>query len=145
METKKNKYGSIPETYNNGDGKPENALDVEEPFPIENTQYVRSTDSAEDRRKKLISGFVPVLLFILLMGGVAFALHNDFNHLYPTRNGDTTKHAGSWTNDNSNSIPTVPAKDFSHGNCAIHNKCAALGLTGLCCPTKKGLELECCN
>ena len=129
MATKNNKYGSIPVTFN-GDKDEEN-LDTQY------TQYI--TPTAEDKRKECMSALVPVLLCVLLMGGIAFALSRDFNHLYPSRHGDSNKR--SPTKDDNNQLPS---KDFSHAECSIHNTCVEKNLTGMCCPTSEGIHLNCC-
>jgi hypothetical protein len=130
------KYGSIPITSYSGSEDEESA----EPYPIENTQYIKPT--AEENRKKCVASIVPVTMFVLIMGGLAFALSRDFDHLYPSRHGPHTNRQGPTT---SVTTETTDSIDFSHAGCSIHNSCVALGLTGSCCPTPKGIVLECCK
>jgi len=76
-----------------------------------------------------------------------------FNHFYGPPRGGLDKE------DDNNIIsdePSVPHQStvIDHDNdttsgssdaqCSKHDKCAALGLTGLCCPTQKDTMLECC-
>mmetsp|Transcript_19099 Transcript_19099/g.27869 ORF Transcript_19099/g.27869 Transcript_19099/m.27869 type:complete len:166 (+) Transcript_19099:206-703(+) len=69
-----------------------------ETYDIENTQYIVST--SEERRRKCLIGFVPVLLFILLMGGIVYTLMQNFNHLYPSPGGGGRKNdGGKWSVD----------------------------------------------
>jgi hypothetical protein len=90
-----NKYGSLPDIYTN------NSDDIEGEehgtYPIENTQYIVST--AEERRRKCVNACIPVMAFVVLMSGIAFALSRDFNHLYPAGRGGNPS-SSSKTSDN---------------------------------------------
>lgn len=86
---KKNKYGSIPEVINNANNASSdnnNNVEDQEYYPmIDNTQYITETNS--DRRKRCMNALAPIIIFVLIMGGLAFALSKDFNHLYPGHGG----------------------------------------------------------
>ena len=147
-ENKNYKYGSIP------DGE-----DPEETFPIENTQYIVST--AEEKRKKCVQTVMPLTIFTLLMGSIVFALSRGFNHLYPKSprppiiNTDDETTGYMQDIDTTASTPNSPGgahpatgtgeKAFWHQDCVFHDKCVDLGLTGVCCPTPEGVNLDCCN
>mmetsp|Transcript_8064 Transcript_8064/g.15187 ORF Transcript_8064/g.15187 Transcript_8064/m.15187 type:complete len:177 (+) Transcript_8064:58-588(+) len=85
MTTKKNKYGSIPEIINSSDALSGISNEQEEYYPIENTQYI--TESNSVRRKRCMNALAPILIFVMIMGSIAFALSKDFNHLYPGHGG----------------------------------------------------------
>ena len=155
-------------------------------------RYIEST--AEIKRRKCLTAFVPVLIFIVLMGSIAFVLFHDFDTLlYPGHHsgGHSTTAAGGrdyvvhtstdektdTTNTSSNtssntedvhSTSATSAKDIQPqsqphntssststststaasgtlADCSHYSKCELLGLTGLCCPTKEGVNLQCCN
>ncbi len=76
-----------------------------------------------------------------------------FTHLYGppkvTDEGGSIKQDISWVpigNDDevSSTSGTTNAADSS-AECSINNNCAELGLIGKCCPTNKGVMLECCS
>ena len=86
-------------------------------------------------------------------------IHTSFNHFYgPPRGGLDKKDDNNIRSDEPKVVPhqsTVidhdndTTKDKKSGGssdaqCSKHDKCAALGLTGLCCPTQKDTMLECC-
>lgn len=122
-------------------------------FELGQTHYLPSSTNC----KKGLLAFLPVIIFIALMGGVVWAMNKDFNHLYPG-------HGSSGSNDSDDvrsksstlpiapSVPLtpevpsqpVPQKPSDSSSCAIHSKCADLGLTGHCCPTSSGTFLACC-
>jgi len=161
-----NKYGSLPEIYTNND---EDDIGEEEhgTYPIENTQYIVST--SEEKRKKCVNAFIPVIAFVVLMSTIAFALSRDFNHLYPGHSGNpsstsktnsgaskhswvakdvettTTTAPESNVHVSSKPINNVKAQDNSHAGCSLHNACVGANLTGVCCPTQEDVFLECCN
>ena len=47
------------------------------------------------------------------------------------------------TTDESGSVDNVISE--SNASCSDNEGCAALGLSGLCCPTSGGIDLSCCN
>ena len=156
-------------------------------------RYIEST--AEIKRRKCLTAFVPVLIFIVLMGSIAFVLFHDFDTLlYPGHHSgghsttaaggrdyvvhtstdektDTTNTSSSTSSNTSSNTEDVhstsatSAKDIqpqsqpqqhntstsssttttTSADCSHHSKCELLGLTGLCCPTKEGVNLQCCN
>eukprot|EP00979_Chaetoceros_neogracilis_P004508 scaffold787_cov285-Chaetoceros_neogracile.AAC.72 len=156
MPSNTNKYGSIPEKYNN-ENEIEEELGI---YPIENTLFIVST--AEEKRKKCMNAFTPVLIFVVLMGSIAFALSRDFNHLYPGHGGWETT---STTNNGSKNSLDVEASDSEQdmGNkvssnnhvedvqnvysayCSRNHNCVLANVSGVCCPTSEGVQLECCN
>ena len=82
-----------------------------------------------------------------------------FNHFYgPPRGGLDKEDDNNIISDEPKVVPHQSTV-IEHGNdttkdkksigssdaqCSKHDKCAALGLTGLCCPTQKDTMLECC-
>lgn len=130
------KYGSLTsETYNSSHDEEENA----EPYELENTRYIVST--AEERRKQCLTALFPVILCVLLMGGIAFSLSQSFSHFYPSHARPTNGRESQTTIEVDNN---VHIQDNSHAECGIHNKCQEKGLIGLCCPTDQGVFLDCC-
>ncbi len=151
-----NKYGSIEEG-----ASPPAVTNYEESY---DTQYIVST--AEERRRKCLNGFFPVMIFVLLMGSIVYAITRDFSHLYPWSH---VAHKGNrasggegasdvvTTSSSASNAPYVPhnshsdvtpessGKSTSPSTCSLYSKCSDLGLSGQCCPTRSGIQLECCN
>lgn len=112
-----------------------------------------------------MNAFTPVVMFVVLMGGIAFALSRDFSHLYPGHSGDpsgTTNNASkkSWIVETSDSeqdkehevsskvtghVDNVGVQYMHLADCSSNHKCAVENVTGICCPTLEGVQLECCN
>jgi len=157
-----NKYGS----FNDNEAQPPEDKDGEVATdPIEYTQYIVTTP--EERRRKCMNALTPVLLFLCMMGAIVYALSRDFDHLYPGHQREqphSHKNPTHWTvktnkggdrgrvhasNTNSLDVEAAPidkpAIDYSHADCSYHHKCLAALLTGICCPTLEGIDLDCCN
>jgi len=99
---------------------------------------------------------VPIVAAALIVGGAAWFLLRDFNHLYPGSRGDSSTFTpptsrGHEPDDIHVSKPTFSTKSSVSGgsssssSCSSHEKCANLGLKGYCCPTSQGDLLDCCN
>lgn len=74
-----------------------------------------------------------------------------FGHFYGpprgTDDGNSIKSDESWIPEESSGVEADSGASESHGSsslCAENEKCAALGLNGACCPSEKGVMLECC-
>ena len=128
-------------------------------FELGQTYYLSSTTD----KKKCLSAFLPIIIFIALMGGAVWALNKDFNHLYPGHgvsgsndyDGSIVVHSESSsttntamrpipTTDQSSSKENVVYSSSDSSACSNHPKCHHLGLTGHCCPTVAEIFLDCC-
>ncbi|GKY96868.1 hypothetical protein MPSEU_000645900 [Mayamaea pseudoterrestris] len=139
---------------------------VDRTFDAESTYYLPSSNGAplsfRQRTRKLLNVWVPILLAVFIMGGFAWYLLRDFNNLYPGRGGgspdggtvvlptgkkslDDSK-AQSISRGPSDASTTASGKrlESSNASCAAHSACQKLELIGNCCPTDKGVVLECC-
>lgn len=99
-------------------------------FDEKNTYYLNESRFSWNR---FFRAAVPTVVALVIMGGFAYGMSHDFNHFYGPPKGtddDSIKHDESW-------IP-------SSASCSKNENCAALELTGNCCPTNKGDLLECC-
>lgn len=73
------------------------AIDTSEPDDTERQEELKESDfiyflkdknaTREDRLKKFILGAVPLVIAVILMGGIGFWLFKDFDHLYPGPSG----------------------------------------------------------
>eukprot|EP00581_Thalassiosira_minuscula_P007632 CAMPEP_0183705804 /NCGR_PEP_ID=MMETSP0737-20130205/2822_1 /TAXON_ID=385413 /ORGANISM="Thalassiosira miniscula, Strain CCMP1093" /LENGTH=137 /DNA_ID=CAMNT_0025933059 /DNA_START=21 /DNA_END=434 /DNA_ORIENTATION=+ len=118
-------------------------------FDEKNTYYL---NESRFNWNKFLRAAVPVVIALMIMGGFAYGMSHGFNHFYgpPKGSDDDIKRDESWIpldnpKDDSGAVAVAPKAHGSSGTCATNEKCAALGLTGNCCPTNKGTTLECCN
>lgn len=90
---------------------------------------------------------VPIIIAVLIMGGLAWGMTNGFAHFYgPPKGGDDgVKQDESW-------IPTAKEERSSTSGakagaftCSSNQRCSSLGLAGNCCPTDEGVTLGCCD
>lgn len=90
---------------------------------------------------------VPIIIAVLIMGGLAWGMTNGFAHFYgPSKGNDEGEKQGeSW-------IPTAKEERSSTSGaktgafeCSSNPRCSGLGLTGNCCPTDEGVTLGCCD
>ena len=134
-------------------GAVESKSDLEEyrEYDADNSRYLIST--AEERRRKCITGSMPVLIFAAIMMGIVYLLSRDFGTLYPGH-GSSSSHSESHVDHTisvGGKIETTggsnenPSKSLSLQNCEANQKCFEAGLTGMCCPTIQGVFLSCCN
>ena len=144
----------------------ENAA-VDHSFDAESAYYLKSetaTLTPRQRTRKYLSTALPILVAVLIMGGLAWLLLRDFNNLYPGRGGgsgdDSTIYDRSIPTTGKNSLKdsttipgTTPSRpdsssvkhvDSSLAACSVHAACAKLELVGNCCPTDEGVVLGCC-
>ena len=120
-------------------------------YQLGESYYLKPTKAEE--RRDLLKVVGPMLVFILIMCGIAYALANDFDHLYPGRGGSGA--GGSQPREHY--VPPPPLPQDSSGDarpaqvvevdpnsphCIDHESCEFL--TGDCCPTTDGLFLDCC-
>ncbi|KAL3757308.1 hypothetical protein ACHAWU_008469 [Discostella pseudostelligera] len=128
------------------------AVNVHDEFDEKNTYYLNETRCNWNRFFRAV---VPVVIALVIMGGFAYGMSHGFTHLYgppkATDEGGNTKQDISWVpigNDVEDSSTTSDSDATnaagSSAECSMNSKCASLGLTGMCCPTKKGVLLECC-
>lgn len=125
----------------------------------------------QQRFKKIIVVAVPIIFAVAIIGGAAFLI---LRTVYPGSHfggGEPTHRSGgrptivhSVTDDDAPLVePSVPAPSGpkhetpsnskttetkqSSGDpaCSAHPKCSSAGLIGDCCPTSRGIMLDCCN
>ncbi|KAL7549719.1 hypothetical protein ACHAWF_012985 [Thalassiosira exigua] len=117
------------------------AVDVPEgkdDFDERNTYYLNQSKFNWNR---FFRAAVPVVIALVIMGGFAYGMSHGFNHLYGPPKGkdddNLIKEDESW----------IPAEnpEGSSAACSENEKCVKLDLLGDCCPTKKGVVLECCK
>ena len=133
-------------------GAVESNADLEEygQFDVDNSRYLIST--AEERIRKCITGFLPVLIFVAIMIGIVYLLSNDFGVLFPGHDGSSNSdiHVSHIISDGGE-IQTAggtsenPIKSLSWEMCETYQKCFEAGLKGRCCPTIEGVFLSCCK
>lgn len=144
-------------------------LPADRSFDADRAYYLKDSAAPLTSRQKcrrLLSVGFPLVVAVLIMGGFAWFLLKDFNHLYPGRGGGSPDGSGyehvvpstgkkalddggarpSDPNDATASSGAIrkPTAVGSVATCASHERCAKLGLIGNCCPTDKGVVLECC-
>ena len=150
-------YGAIASRGSNDE---EQAV-ADQSFDAAHTYYLQNNTPWTMKKVLLIA--VPILAAVMIVGGFAFFLLRDFNHLYPGRGGDKSEyyaHGGekvvpssSTTGVESPIIPASTASDKSKtavsskhddigATCGVHPDCAHL--IGNCCPTSAGKMLDCC-
>jgi hypothetical protein len=137
-------------------------------FDADQTYYLKETMSPQQRWRKCMLATFPILVAVLIVGGLGFLLFRDFGHLYPGRNGDPKYHDGTSkvtrhhatgakddyanhdyidpVDDDSaahNSAPRKHSTSNGEAACSAHVECSTL--LGDCCPTLKGVTLECCH
>jgi hypothetical protein len=62
-----------------------------QPFQESDVYYLKEQKmSREDRVMKILLAAVPLLVAVLIMGGIGFLLFKDFDHLYPGPGGSTS-------------------------------------------------------
>ncbi|VEU36886.1 unnamed protein product [Pseudo-nitzschia multistriata] len=157
------KYGSVD---NNDE---EAGVDEKDKsFDESNLYFYKEEDlTRQEKISKFVKLFVPIILAVSMVGGLAYILFHDFGDLYPgpgekshsagrvsqpttvTSDDYTPNIANMSSSSNSShgsSIPVISQTKTSSGNsCEANPGCAALGLTGNCCPTSEGIKLGCCH
>lgn len=156
------KYGSVDNDEEPG------AKGVDKNYDESNLYYMKEDNvTKEDKAFKAMKLAVPIIIAAMFIGGLAFMLFHNFAYFYPGRDGHTktsgstnpttttehtyydddalnTQFPASATfgfNDNDSPGVSIPTSL----NCKAYPKCVSLGLTGACCPTGEGIELECCG
>mmetsp|Transcript_26382 Transcript_26382/g.55601 ORF Transcript_26382/g.55601 Transcript_26382/m.55601 type:complete len:129 (+) Transcript_26382:284-670(+) len=121
-------YGAV-EIPDNGDN-----------FDEKNTYYLKE---GEFKWARFFRGLFPVVIALLIMGGFAYGMSNGFNHFYgPSKSSEddnSIKEEEDWVPVDS------PSAASNNPLCNKNDKCAALGLEGVCCPTGDGVMLGCCD
>lgn len=136
-------------------------MDAEaQPFNESDFLYLKEQKlTREEKFKKIILTTIPILVAFFIMGGIAYWLFKDFDHLYPGPSGK--KYPSKYSPQVSPiHTPTAPApapkvspsssstsSSSGGGNsaCTANPDCKKLGLTGDCCPTSEGILLGCCS
>jgi hypothetical protein len=144
----------------------ENAA-VDRSFDAESAYYLKESLAGapltlRQRTRKLLSIGFPILVAIIIMGGFAWYLLRDFNNLYPGRGGgspdegtvissagkksldDAARSSISTTGTSASGSSSFKAFESKDASCKAHSACVKLELIGYCCPTDKGVVLECC-
>lgn len=121
---------------------------LDKPFDAAHTYYLPGDKklSREERLRRILTIGLPIIIALLIMGGAALYLLKDFNRLYPGPGGSPSTASRSAplgpTNKSKPSIPATTTKTSKNASCSAHKKCAAL--VGDCCPTSRGIFLDCC-
>lgn len=144
---------------------------VDKSFDETNLYYVKDEElTTKEKAAKLVKLLVPLCIAVALITGFAFVLFRNFGSLYPgpadkhskyptqytpssSKYVDTTTKSATTAPEELYSVSTRPepkqtepnSKPSSSSSCPANPKCAALGLFGECCPTEKGVTLECCS
>mmetsp|Transcript_3786 Transcript_3786/g.8163 ORF Transcript_3786/g.8163 Transcript_3786/m.8163 type:complete len:164 (+) Transcript_3786:151-642(+) len=152
------KYGSVGDNEELGAND-----DNSKNFDESHLYYYKEKDlTTTEKISKLIKLFVPIIIAVVLIGGLAYILFHDFGTLYPRPGGEKVTSKGGMVSQStsvssgesaptvirSESSPTVSKSKTSSsfgGSCAANPSCAALGLSGVCCPTPEGVQLGCCS
>jgi len=130
----------------------------------ESDLYYYKEDELTKREKtmKIINSIFPILISILLVGGITWGLIKNFGKLYPSPSSNNIKtssshQASSYTTDDSTNddipdpiqttkISTDTTKNYlGSSSCSAYPKCLDLGLIGQCCPALAEDRLDCCN
>lgn len=144
-------YGSIE------DSKVDGSDDVG--FDEESAYYLKSTDPASVRLRRVVRGSIPIMIAILIIGGAAYFLTKDFSFLYPGANGarhqeypanievtsyNAARHHGEYDGIRG-PRPTLNSISSQSGEaaCSAHEGCSML--VGNCCPSDDGTNLDCCS
>ena len=154
MGTSGYKYGSVNTDEESGDTSGNNKS-----FDESELYYMKDGDlSKKEKTVKAIKLAVPIVIAIMLIGGLAFLLFHNFAYFYPGRGGNevpskhsissgvsTTKTTQKYYHDDDTSVAPMPAPSSVGSSCAANQKCADLGLVGECCPSESGTNLSCCS
>ena len=159
------KYGSVNNDEESG------ATTDSKSFDESNLYFMKDEDlSKKEKGVKVFKLAVPIIIAVLLIGGLAFLMFHNFAHFYPGRGGNKHSHSMSsgatpWPNDDDGtsgasisapwskdddsasgfSIPAPSTSTSGGSSCSANPKCVDLGLTGQCCPSGSGVQLSCCS
>lgn len=133
----------------------------EEAYDIDNVYYVKEREvSAAEKRRKFLLVALPILIALLLVGGFTYYLLSGAHILKPEGAGGSggeiktspTIISPSSPSKSSGRVSTPAPKEKTKSSassgpttCDANEKCANLGLSGDCCPTKAGVMLNCCT
>ncbi len=96
-----NYYGSTKDT--NDSSRDRDITVVEKDLQDGDFRYIEST--AAERRRKCANALLPILIFTVLMGAIAFSLFKSFDLLYPGHGGGNSSSSRSYYgNDNDNHL-----------------------------------------
>jgi hypothetical protein len=166
------KYGSVNKDDEEAAGNNNN----NNSYFKESDLYYYKEDKLTNKEKmtKVIKSCVPILIAVLLIGGITWILVQNFGTLYPSpgqrqrirpsdgiKTASSSHHNAPTDDDGSIHAPiltpriskdttattttTSSTKDNGESSCSAYSKCFDLGLSGECCPTLAGDKLECCN
>ena len=140
-------YGSFKRTSQESDSERVDSTDI----GIVDDSFFYFSRSEEERSNKCWRIIAPVMIAIILMGGIAFILAQYFNTLYPTDRVQQSYHGPNTNVGEKNShqnytsdVQEIAIKtQYRYPECSLYHKC--LSLEGLCCPTRDGIFLNCCH
>jgi hypothetical protein len=167
------KYGSVNKDDEEAAGNNNNNNSY---FKESDLYYYKEDDlTKKEKLMKIIKSCIPILIAVLLIGGITWILVQNFGTLYPSpgqrqrirpstgiENSSSSSHHNAPLNDDDSihapiltprtskdttatTATTSSTKDNGKSSCSAYSKCFDLGLTGECCPTLAGDKLECCN
>eukprot|EP00542_Grammatophora_oceanica_P013090 CAMPEP_0194033698 /NCGR_PEP_ID=MMETSP0009_2-20130614/6278_1 /TAXON_ID=210454 /ORGANISM="Grammatophora oceanica, Strain CCMP 410" /LENGTH=136 /DNA_ID=CAMNT_0038674415 /DNA_START=69 /DNA_END=476 /DNA_ORIENTATION=- len=121
--------------------------DNDEEFDVDQLRYIQDSHRRLPLKERLRKGFVcllPLLISVLIMGGVVLLLLRDFGNLYPGRAGHSDEQSASQVRVHPQEppMPLIPqpvSSQVASASCSETAKCHSLGLTGNCCPTDGGV------
>ena len=166
------KYGSVNKDDEEAAGNNNNNNSY---FKESDLYYYKEDElTKKEKMMKIIKSCIPILIAVLLIGGITWILVQNFGTLYPSpgqrqrirpstgiENSSSSHHNAPLNDDDSIHAPILTprtskhttattvtkssTKDNGKSSCSAYSKCFDLGLTGECCPTLAGDKLECCN
>ena len=166
------KYGSVNKDDEEAAGNNNNNNSY---FKESDLYYYKEDElTKKEKMMKIIKSCIPILIAVLLIGGITWILVQNFGTLYPSpgqrqrirpstgiETSSSSHHNAPLNDDDSIHAPTLTprtskdttattattssTKDNGKSSCSAYSKCFDLGLTGECCPTLAGDKLECCN
>ena len=166
------KYGSVNKDDEEAAGNNNNNNSY---FKESDLYYYKEDElTKKEKMMKIIKSCIPILIAVLLIGGITWILVQNFGTLYPSpgqrqrirpstgiENSSSSHRNAPQNDDDSIHAPiliprtskdttattatTSSTKDNGKSSCSAYSKCFDLGLTGECCPTLAGDKLECCN
>ena len=180
-------YGAIETDEKGSEVEAQPPVKASDNFKESDFLFLKDTHiSPEERCRKVLLAAIPLIIAVLVMGGIGVWLLKDFDHLYPGPSGsrspslpkprgpstsipeDSSPDLSPASDDAPSAVadlkplgPPISSKDLvpsptpvsnpktsplvSDSSCNAHSSCEKLGLTGVCCPTDKGVMLECCS
>ena len=79
----------------------------------ENADFRYITSTPQERRRNFVNAFIPVVMFVVFMGGVAFTLFKSIDVLYPGHGNEQNSHAAKDQNKHISKSYTLPSDSTS--------------------------------